>query len=44
MWNVEMEDDKGVRKIFVAKWVVDATGRKASVATKVLSLIVFFIV
>jgi len=29
-----MEDDKEVRKSFVAKWVVDATGRKASVATK----------
>jgi flavin-dependent dehydrogenase len=35
LWNVEMEDDKEVRKSFVAKWVVDATGRKASVATKV---------
>jgi len=33
LWNVEMED-KGVRKSFVARWVVDATGRKASVATK----------
>lgn len=38
-WNVDMEDDKQVRKSFVAKWVVDATGRKASVATKVLSLL-----
>ena len=35
LWNVEIEDDKEVRKIFVAKWIVDATGRKASVATKV---------
>jgi len=34
LWDVEIEDDKGVRKSFVAKWVVDATGRKASVATK----------
>ena len=35
LWNVEIEDDNEVRKSFVAKWVVDATGRKASVATKV---------
>ena len=35
LWNIDMEDDKEVRKSFVAKWVVDATGRKASVATKV---------
>ena len=34
LWNIEMED-KGIRKSIVAKWVVDATGRKASVATKV---------
>ena len=39
LWNVEVED-KGVRKSFVAKWIVDATGRKASVATKVCFLIV----
>ena len=41
LWNVEIEDDKEVRKGFVAKWVVDATGRKASVATKVLTPFVF---
>ena len=35
LWNVEMEDGKEMRKSFVAKWVVDASGRKASVATKV---------
>jgi flavin-dependent dehydrogenase len=35
LWIVEIEDGKEVRKSFVAKWVVDATGRKASVATKV---------
>ena len=34
LWIVETED-KEVRKSFVSKWVVDATGRKASVATKV---------
>ena len=34
LWVIEIED-KGDRKSFVAKWVVDATGRKASVATKV---------
>ena len=34
LWNIEM-DVKGERKSVAAKWVVDATGRKASVATKV---------
>jgi flavin-dependent dehydrogenase len=35
LWNIEM-DVKGERKSVAAKWVVDATGRKASVATKVI--------
>jgi len=34
LWNIEM-DVKGERKRVAAKWVVDATGRKASVAMKV---------
>lgn len=41
LWIVETED-KEVRKSFVSKWVVDATGRKASVATKVRFLTIKF--
>jgi hypothetical protein len=34
LWNIETEV-KGERRKVATKWVVDATGRKASVATKV---------
>jgi len=36
LWTVEIEDlkDRGIA-VYKAKWVIDATGRKASVAQKV---------